>query len=434
MFRSAKIKFITAREILDSRGNPTVEAEVTLNSGLKAKASVPSGVSTGIHEAHELRDKNKKRYRGLGVSKACINVNKKIAGLLRNQKVTEQRKLDGLMIHLDATKNKSRLGANAILAVSLACARAGSLITRMPLYEYIRQVFNVQCSMARPEQSRRVNVPTPMFNIFNGGKHADTNLDFQEFMIIPIKNLKFAEKVRMGAEIFHMLGDVLKSKGYDTDIGNEGGYAPNIRSSVSAIEFIIEAIKKAGYKPGVDVGLGTDVGASELYSKKEKKYIFKLDNSKLNASALIELYSDWTRKYPFISIEDGLAEDDWQNWGILTGELGKDINLIGDDLFATNVKRLEKGIKQKAANSILIKPNQAGTLSETIDCIKLAKKANYKTIVSHRSGETCDDFIADLAVAVNADYIKAGSLSRGERLAKYNRLMEIEQEITLSKI
>ena len=430
MFRSTKIKFITAREILDSRGNPTVEAKVILGSGISAKASVPSGASTGVHEAHELRDKNKKRYRGLGVQKAVTNVNKKISGLLRNQKVTNQRKIDNLMLHLDGAKNKSNLGANAILAVSLACCRAGALVSRMPLYQYIRVLFHLQNQKSKiKNQKSEIRLPTPMFNIFNGGKHADTNLDFQEFMLIPVKKCKFAEKVRLGSEIFHALGDILKSKGYDTDIGNEGGYAPNIRSSVSAVEFIIEAIKKAGYKPGLDVALGTDVGASELYNKKTKKYIFKLDDSRLSATDLIELYHDWVKKYPLISIEDGLAEDDWQNWKILTQELGKKALLVGDDLFVTNTERLGRGIKQKVANAILIKLNQVGTLSETIDCVKLAKFSNYKVIVSHRSGETADDFIADLAVAVGADYLKSGSLSRSERVVKYNRVMEIENQL-----
>ena len=420
MFNSTKIKFITAREILDSRGHPTIETMVILGNGIQAKASVPSGVSTGVHEAHELRD-GQKRYNGLGVQKAVVNVNQKISGLLRGQKVTNQQKIDNLMNQLDGTKNKSNLGANAILSVSLACARAGSIATKIPLYQYIRIAYSLKLTA--------YTLPVPMFNIFNGGKHADTNLDFQEFMIILVKKNKFKEKVRAGSEIFHALGDVLKSKGYDTDVGNEGGYAPNIRSSVSAIEFIIEAIKKAGYKSGKEVALGTDVGASELYNKATKKYVFKLDGSHLSSDGLIELYSDWLKKYPIISIEDGLAQDDWTGWQTLTRELGRKVQLVGDDLFVTNTDRLKKGINQKAANAVLIKLNQIGTLTETIDCVKLAQKSNYKTVISHRSGETCDDFIADLAVAINADYIKAGSLSRGERVAKYNRLMEIEQNL-----
>ena len=420
MFSSNKIKFITAREILDSRGNPTIEVKVALGNGVESIASVPSGVSTGVHEAQELRD-GQKRYNGLGVQKAVTNVNQKISGLLRGQKVTNQEKIDQIIIQADGTKNKSNFGANAILGVSLACARAGSISARIPLYQYIRIAYGLQL--------KDYNLPIPMFNIFNGGKHADTNLDFQEFMIIPVKKNKFKEKVRIGSEIFHALGQVLKSKGYDTDIGNEGGYAPNIQSSVSAVEFIIEAIKKAGYNPGREVSLGTDVGASELYNKSTKKYIFKLDGSNLSSAALIELYSDWFKKYPIISIEDGLAQDDWDNWKILTRELGRKVQLVGDDLFVTNIDRLKKGIDQQIANSVLIKPNQIGTLTETINCIKLAQQSNYKIIISHRSGETCDDFIADLAVAVNADFIKAGSLSRGERVAKYNRLMEIEQNL-----
>lgn len=449
MFNSNKIKFVTAREILDSRGHPTLEAKVILGNGLEAKASVPSGASVGAHEARELRDNDKKRYNGLGVKKACLNVNQRIAGILRGVKVTDQRKIDGLMLHLDGTKNKSKLGANAILAVSLACARAGALVSRMPLFEYLNLVFKLLplSSVIRP--------PVPMFNIFNGGKHADTNLDFQEFMIIPVKKVKFSEKVQIGAEVFHALGKVLKSKGYDTDVGNEGGYAPNLRSSVSAVEFILEAVKIAGYQSAKEVSLALDVGASELYNQSSKKYVFKLDGVCLSSDDLIELYIDWLNKYPIISIEDGLAQDDWSGWRQMTKELvsisrspriisakgrsasgwnNKYLNnklvLVGDDLFATNAQRLKRGVQQKVANAVLIKPNQVGTLSETVDCVKLAQDSNYKVIISHRSGETSDDFIADLAVAVNADYFKAGSLSRGERVVKYNRMMEIEQAVS----
>ena len=426
-----KIKQITAREILDSRGNPTIETKVFLDNGVSAKASVPSGASTGAHEAYELRDGDQKRYGGLGVLKAIKNVEAKIAPKLKSIDITKQEAIDGTMIKLDGTKNKKKLGANAILSVSLACARAGAMAKKMELYEYIKNNYKLQITPAARRAAGQANykLPTPSFNIFNGGKHADTNLDFQEFMVLPLKKISFAEKVRMGAEIFHELGYVLKKAGFDTDVGNEGGYAPDIASSIQAIELIAAAIINAGYNPGKDVGLGVDVGSSELYNPETKKYIFKLDQANFTNTTLANLYYEWFRKYPIISIEDGLAEDDWQGWRELTGRLGDEIMLIGDDLFATNIARLRQGLKERAANAILIKPNQAGTLTETVECVKLAQKHNYKIMVSHRSGETCDDFIADLAVAVGADYIKAGSLSRGERLAKYNRLMEIEENL-----
>jgi enolase len=414
----SKIKTIQAREILDSRGNPTVEAKVVLASGITAKASVPSGASTGVHEAHELRDGDKKRYGGKGVLKAVKNVNTTIAAKLKGVEASAQEKIDEMMIKLDGTKNKSRLGANAILSVSLSCARAAAMDGKKELYEYIAAAYKFPKS--------KFALPTPSFNIFNGGKHADTNLDFQEFMIMPLFDASFAEKVRMGAEIFHELGYVLKEAGFDTDVGNEGGYAPDIHSSIQAIELIMAAIVNAGHKPGKDVGLGIDVGSSELYNPTTGKYIFKLDRASFTGDTLTGLYYEWFRKFPIISIEDGLSEDDWEGWKKLTGELGGEMMLIGDDLFVTNIERLRRGIKEGAANAILIKLNQVGTLSETIACVKLAQKHGYKIMVSHRSGETCDDFIADLAVAIGADYIKSGSLSRGERLAKYNRLMEIE--------
>jgi len=416
----SKIKELKAREILDSRGNPTVECKVTLDNGISAKASVPSGASTGIHEAWELRDEDNKRYEGKGVLNAVKNVNTKIAKKLKGVDITKQEKIDEEMIKLDGTKNKKNLGANAILSVSLACARAASVDKKKKLYEYIADTFKF---------NKKYKLPTPSFNIFNGGKHADTNLDFQEFMILPLKKISFAEKVRMGAEIFHELGRVIKKAGFDTDVGNEGGYAPDIHSSVQAIELIMAAIINAGYKTGQDVGIGIDVGSSGLYNKETKKYIFKLDQANFTNNNLIGLYYEWFRKYPIISIEDGLAEDDWEGWDELTRELGSEMLLIGDDLFVTNIERLRQGLKKKVANAILIKPNQVGTLTETIECLKLAQKHNYKIMVSHRSGETCDDFIADLAVATNADYIKSGSLSRSERLAKYNRLMEIEENL-----
>ncbi len=414
----SKIKEIIAREILDSRGDPTVEAKVVLENDISGKAAVPSGASTGIHEALELRDGDENRYGGKGVLKAVANVNDKIAKKLKGQEISDQKEIDETMIKLDGTPNKEKLGANAILAVSLACARAAAFEAKMELFDYLAETYGFD--------TKNYKLPTPSFNIFNGGKHADTNLDFQEFMILPIKDMPFSEKVRMGAEIFHELENVLKKAGFDTDIGAEGGYAPNINSTVQAIELIITAIINAGYEPGKDIGLGTDVGSSELYDKDTGKYIFKLDDSHFTADTLVGLYNEWLKKFPIISIEDGLAEDDWEAWRKMTEELGDKMLLIGDDLFVTNINRLRKGLKEKVANSILIKLNQVGTLSETIECVKLAQEHNYKIMVSHRSGETPDDFIADLAVAVGSEYIKSGSLSRGERLAKYNRLMEIE--------
>ena len=423
---SNKIKNIQAREILDSRGNPTVETKITLESGIIARASVPSGASTGVHEALELRDEDPSRYGGKGVLTAVKNVNDKIFPKLKGKDVTKQETLDKEMIKLDGTDNKTELGANAILSVSLAAAKAAAQAKDQPLYEYLSKTFKFG--------KKKYTLPIPSFNIFNGGKHADTNLDFQEFMILPMKTAQktdhpFAERVRMGAEIFHELGSVLHEAGFDTDVGAEGGYAPDISSTVQAMELITAAIKNAGYKPSEQVGLGTDVGSSELYNPKTGEYIFKLDDNCFSNTTLTELYYQWFRKYPLISIEDGLAEDDWEGWKELTQRLGQELLLIGDDLFVTNIDRLRKGLQEKIANTILIKPNQVGTLSETVDCIKLAQKHNYKIMISHRSGETCENFIADLAVAVRSEYIKSGSLSRSERLAKYNRLMEIEQEL-----
>lgn len=414
----SKIKSVKSREILDSRGNPTVETKITLDSGQSAKASVPSGASTGVHEAWELRDGDRKRYKGKGVLKAVDNVNIKIAKLLIGEDVCKQEKIDEAMIKLDGTKNKKKLGANAILSVSLAMARAGALVKDLELYEYISKIFKFG--------TRKFKLPVPSFNIFNGGKHADTNLDFQEFMILPLTKTSVAEKIRMGAEIFHELADVLKEAGFDTDLGNEGGYAPDIYSSIQAIELILAATVRAGYKPGRDIGLGMDVGSSELYNPETKKYIFKLDQAQYTGTTLSALYYEWFRKFPIISIEDGHGEDDWESWRELNQELGSEMLIIGDDLFVTNIDRLRRGIKERAANAILIKPNQVGSLTETIATIKLAQKHNMKLMCSHRSGETCDTFIADLSVAVSAEYIKSGSLARSERLAKYNRLMEIE--------
>ncbi len=426
------IKEVRAREILDSRSNPTIEVKVILQNGISAKAGVPSGASTGRHEAIELRDKDKKRYNGLGVLRAVKNVNTKINRLLKGVDIRRQEEIDKKLIALDNAKNKKQIGANAILGASLACCRVAATAKKEPLYKYISNCF-------RFKNSVDIKLPIPMFNIFNGGVHADTNLDFQEFMIVPIAkkvlkkrktlNRNSAEYTRMGSEIFKELGKVLKERGLDTDVGNEGGYAPDIYSSTQAVDMIIAAIMRAGYMPGKDIGISIDVGSSVLYNEHKKKYIFKLDNAAFTNTTLIGLYHEWFRKYPIISIEDGLAEDDWKGWQEFTELLEDEIMIIGDDLFVTNIDRLKKGIRKGAANAILIKPNQIGTLTETIQCVKLAQENNYKIIVSHRSGETNDDFITDLAVGVGADYLKAGAPNRGERVAKYNRLMEIEEEL-----
>lgn len=416
----SKIKSIKAREILDSRGNPTLEVEVELNNKIKAWAAVPSGASTGVHEALELRDGDKSRYNGKGVLKAVNNVNRRIAPKIIGLNPRDQKKIDKLMIDLDGTENKSKLGANAILGVSLAVARAAAIDSNKPLYIYLRKKFW--------NKNKRWSFPTPMVNIFNGGKHADTNLDIQEFMITPQqKNIK--EAVRCGAEIFHTLGDVLSKVGLDTDVGNEGGYAPDVGRTTQAFTLILRAIKKAGYQTGKNVFLGLDVAASEFYNTDTKKYILKTDKKRLNQEGMINMFDKWSKKYPLISIEDPLDQDDWDGWQKMTKRLGKKITIIGDDLFVTNVKRLKEGIKKGVGNAILIKLNQIGSLTETVECIKLAQKNKYKIAISHRSGETSDDFIADLAVASGAEYIKTGSLSRGERVAKYNRLMEIWEEI-----
>lgn len=417
-----KIKDIQAREILDSRGNPTVEVSVILKNNITAKAAVPSGASTGVHEALELRDNNKKRFLGKGVLKAVHNINKIIAPKLKGVDIAKQIKIDQLLIDLDGTGNKRRLGANAILGVSLACARVAAKNLGLPLYKYIRQAYNL------PE--RKWQLPLATMNIINGGKHADNSLTIQEFMIVP-KVFGLAKRIQIGAEVFHCLKQLLKTAGYQTLVGDEGGFAPNFKNNEQALEFIIKAIKKAGYKPGKDVFLAMDLALSEYYNHKTKKYYLNDKKMKTAVSPeyVIKSLDKWLKKYPIISIEDPLAEDDWGNWAIITGFLGAQVALVGDDLFVTNVNRLQHGINIGVANAILIKLNQIGTLTETINAIYLAKKNKYQVSVSHRSGETCDTFIADLAVAVNADYIKTGSLSRSERVAKYNRLMEIEEEL-----
>jgi len=416
-----KIKNIIAREILDSRGNPTIEVKVILANGIIAKAAVPSGASTGKHEAHELRDGGK-RYLGKGVLKAVNNVNKKIAPALKNIAVKNQIKIDQLMLDLDGTENKSKLGANAILGVSLACARAAAKAYKRPLYKYIRDTYKLG--------ETQWKMPLPTMNIINGGKHADNSLTVQEFMVVP-KAGSFKKRVQIGAEVFHCLKKLLQKDGYQTLVGDEGGFAPNLKSNEQAFEFIIKAIKAAGYKPGKDAFCAADLALSEYYKKGKYALNDKSEKKFVSADTVIKTCATWLEKYPIISLEDPLHEDDWENWMKCTGFIGSKVSIVGDDLFVTNVNRFKQGIDMHAANAILIKLNQIGTLTETIDAIYMAKVHDYKVSVSHRSGETCDSFIADLAVAVNADFIKAGSLSRSERIAKYNRLMEIEDELKI---
>lgn len=415
-----KIKNIHACEILDSRGNPTILARVILDNGVEASASVPSGASTGIHEALELRDGDKKRYGGKGVLTAVANVTGPILKALKGEDIFDLRKIDKIMLKLDGTENKSRLGANAILGVSLACAHAGAAAAKLPLYKYLRRAFKLKY--------KKYFLPYPTMNLLNGGRHASFALDLQECMVIPLAK-KFRDRARMGAEIFSALGKILETDGFGTLKGDEGGYAPHLKTNDTALEYLAKAVSAAGYKLGEDVMFGMDAAASEFYDEDKKKYVWKLGNLSFSAEELIGVYEGWAKKYPFRLLEDPLAEDDWENWKKITVRLGKEIALVGDDLFVTNVKRLKQGIKMKVANAILIKVNQIGSLSETIDAILLAQKNKYKVIVSHRSGETADTTIADLAVAVNAEYIKTGSLSRSERVEKYNRLMEIEEEL-----
>jgi enolase len=412
------IETVHAREILDSRGNPTVEAEVILEDGTQGRAAVPSGASTGENEAVELRDDDKSRYLGKGVLKAVENVNEKIAYELEGLDALDQTLIDETLIKLDGTENKSNLGANALLAVSMATARAAAAFQEMPLYRYIGG-------------ANAKTIPVPMMNIINGGAHADNNVDFQEFMIVPVGAETFSEALRAGAEIFHNLKSVLKAKGLATSVGDEGGFAPNLKSNEEAIETILEAIDKAGYKAGENIMIALDPAASEFF--KDGKYIFKKsDKRELSSDEMIAYWTDWTEKYPIISIEDGLAESDWDGWTKITQNIGKKIQLVGDDLFVTNTKFLQKGIDLGAANSILIKVNQIGTLTETLDAIELAKTNNMTAVISHRSGETEDSFIADLAVATNAGQIKTGSLSRSDRIAKYNQLLRIEEDLDTS--
>lgn len=411
----AAITHIAARQILDSRGNPTVEADVYTDSGAWGRAAVPSGASTGIHEAAELRDNDENIYMGKGVLKAVSNINEVLNQELNGVMVTDQATIDDIMIQLDATNNKGNLGANAILAVSMAAAKAGAAATGQPLFKYIGGV------------NARV-LPIPMMNILNGGAHADNAIDFQEFMVMPTGADTFSDALRMGTEIFHHLKKVLKSKNYSTNVGDEGGFAPNIKSNEEAIEIVLSAIEKAGYKPGDDVFIAMDAATSEMYDEKSDMYVFsKSSGKKMTGEELVSYWADWCQKYPIISIEDGLAEDDWDSWAKITNKLGKKIQLVGDDLFVTNVERVARGIEQKVGNSVLVKVNQIGSLTETINTVDLAHRNNYTCVMSHRSGETEDTTIADLAVALNTGQIKTGSASRSDRMAKYNQLLRIEE-------
>jgi len=411
----SQIIHVHAREILDSRGNPTVEADVILSNGTLGRAAVPSGASTGEHEAVELRDGDPQRYSGKGVLKAVHNVNDLIARALKGMDARDQGEIDRTLIELDGTAAKSKLGANAILAASLATARAAATDQNLPLYRYLGG-------------ENANTLPVPMMNIVNGGAHADNNVDFQEFMIVPVGAEKFSEALRMGAEIFHTLKSVLKKKGYATSVGDEGGFAPNLTSNEEAIETILEAIAQSGYRPGEDVLLALDPAASEFFDG--QSYVFKKsDGRRLSSDEMVAFWSKWIENYPIVSLEDGMAESDWDGWKSLTDELGQRAQLVGDDIFVTNIEFLGQGIDRGVANSILIKVNQIGTLTETLDCIKLAKANLYTTVISHRSGETEDAFIADLAVATNAGQIKTGSLSRSDRVAKYNQLLRIEEEV-----
>jgi enolase len=411
----SNIELIHARQILDSRGNPTLEVEVVTSEGAFGRAAVPSGASTGIHEAVELRDGGN-RWMGKGVSRAVDHVNTILNDELNGLDVTEQRLIDQVMIDIDGTENKGNLGANAILGVSLAVAKAAAESVRQPLYRYIGG-------------SNVGTMPVPMMNILNGGSHADNKIDIQEYMVMPVGADTFSEGLRMGTEIFHSLKSVLKEKGHSTNVGDEGGFAPNLASNEEGVEFVLRAIEKAGYKPGDDVLLAFDAAASEFYDKKRGIYRFDSTGEEMNGEAMVDFWEKWSKKYPIVSIEDGLDEDDWSSWKLLTDRLGKDIQLVGDDLFVTNVSRLAQGIEQGVANSILVKVNQIGTLSETMDAVEMAHKAGYSSVMSHRSGETEDTIIADLSVALSTGQIKTGSASRSDRVAKYNQLLRIEEEL-----
>ena len=411
----SNIEIIHARQILDSRGNPTIEVDVVTEEGAFGRAAVPSGASTGIHEAMELRDGGSD-WMGKGVTLAVEHVNEVLNEELHGIDVTEQRLIDQIMIDVDGTENKSNLGANAILGVSLAVAKAAAETVRQPLYRYVGG-SNVGL------------LPVPMMNILNGGSHADNKIDIQEFMVMPVGASSFSEGLRMGTEIFHSLKSVLRAKGHSTNVGDEGGFAPNLKSNDEGVEFVLRAIEKAGYKPGDDVLLAFDAAASEFYDKKSGIYKFDSTGDEMSGEEMVEFWCNWSKKYPIVSIEDGLDEDDWDSWKLLTDRLGKDVQLVGDDLFVTNVNRLSKGIDQGVANSILVKVNQIGTLSETMDAVEMAHNAGYTSVMSHRSGETEDTTIADLAVALKTGQIKTGSASRSDRIAKYNQLLRIEEEL-----
>ena len=410
------IEHIHSRQILDSRGNPTLEVDVYTSSGGFGRAAVPSGASTGIHEAVELRDSDKGIYMGKGVLKAVNNVNSIISKELRGYHVFDQRDIDNMMIEMDGTDNKSKLGANAILGVSLACAKAAASELGRPLFSYLGGV-------------KSNTLPVPMMNILNGGSHADNKIDIQEFMVMPFGASSFSEALRMGTEVFHHLKNVLKSRGMSTNVGDEGGFAPGLGSNDEAIEVVLKAIESAGYRPGEDMWIALDAASSEFYSDKTKKYTFESTGDVMNSNDLVGFWKDWVNKYPIVSIEDGLAEDDWTGWKLLTDEIGDKCQLVGDDLFVTNTTRLSKGIKEDIANSILIKVNQIGSLSETIAAVSLADQNGYSSVMSHRSGETEDNTIADLAVALNTGQIKTGSASRSDRMAKYNQLLRIEEQL-----
>lgn len=413
----SRIEKIHARQILDSRGNPTVEVDVITEDGILGRAAVPSGASTGVHEAVELRDGDKTKFMGKSVYKAVDHVNNELAKAIEGYEVTDQNAIDAKMIELDGTKNKGNFGANAILGVSLACAKAGAIYTDQPLYRYIGGVS-------------ANTLPIPMMNILNGGSHADNSVDFQEFMIMPVGATSFHQAIQMGSEIFHNLKNVLKAAGYSTNVGDEGGFAPNLKSNDEGIEVILKAIEKAGYRPGEDVFIALDAASSEYYLPEEKVYhLHKSTGEKLNAKEMVEFWNNWMKKYPIISIEDGMAEDDWDGWKLMTDTMGNKIQLVGDDLFVTNVERLKMGIDRNVANSILVKVNQIGSLTETIAAVNLAYRNQYTAVMSHRSGETEDTTIADLAVALNTGEIKTGSASRTDRICKYNQLMRIEEEL-----
>lgn len=416
---------LAALEVLDSRGNPTLEVTVEVGGQLTASAAVPSGASTGAHEALELRDSGERRYHGRGVLQAVRNVESVILDRVRGMDVRRHRELDLAMVDLDGTENKSKLGANAILGVSLAVARAGAKVQGLPLYLALERMFK---PASLPMPLSRYPFPTPLMNVVNGGRHADSGLSIQEFMLVP-HGATFADRLRKGAEVFHTLGGVLHADGRSTRVGDEGGYAPSFDSETQPMDYMVRAIGEAGYAAGADVGMGLDAAASEFYNPARKEYDLTIAGESLSVVELVGRYRQWVERYPLTVLEDGIAEDDWDGWRVLTGALGRQITLIGDDLFVTNVVRIERGISAGVANAVLIKPNQIGTLTETIQAIERARQAHYTVVVSHRSGETCDPFISDLAVAARAEFLKAGSAARGERLAKYNRLLQIERDV-----